>query len=182
MILFVYFGSTQSCNYNGNFVSVSHIRSILRYLDRFHRFSIQATKLYFMYYLHVVIPIYSVRDKINLHLMPILLENLSFLFLYTPYLLFILSFEFNAISKDFITLLLLISDKFTIIIIVIGIIWGGSVILFSLHKTTCENTRTVHRKHVSQEVLSFFHLQRNVIYEKSRELAKGKGLGEAIKQ
>ena len=69
--------------------------------------------------------IYSVRDYINLHLVPILLENQCFLFLCSQYLLFVLYFEFDVISEDFLTFLLLVSDKFTIIIIVISIIIFG---------------------------------------------------------
>ena len=62
----------------------------------------------------------------------------------------------------------MIRDKFTIIIIIIGIIFLGSVILFSRHKTTCKNTRTVHREYVSREVSGLFHLQKKFMYKKRR--------------
>ena len=61
-------------------------------------------------------------------------------------------------------------------------IFLGSVISFSLHKTIRKNKRTVYGEHVSQEVLSFFPLQRKFHLQKRGKVAKGKTLGEAIKQ
>ena len=46
--------------------------------------------------------------------------------------------------------------------------------LFSLYKTICKNIRTVYRKHVYREILSFFHLQRKLDLYKKRKSRKGK--------
>ena len=48
------------------------------------------------------------------------------------------------------------------------------MILFSRYKTICKNTRTVYRKHVYREILSFFHLQRKLHLYKKRKSRKGK--------
>ena len=109
--------------------------------------------------------IYSVWDYVNLNVVPILLKTFLktyfkkfFLFLCSPYLLLVLFFEFNVNS-----------DKFTMIIIMIGIDTFGICNLVLTSKTICKNTRTVYRKHDFREVLSSKNeekSQREKVYEK----------------
>ena len=109
--------------------------------------------------------IYSVWDYVNLNVVPILLKTFLktyfkkfFLFLCSPYLLLVLCFEFNVNS-----------DKFTMIIIMIGIDTFGICNLVLTSKTICKNTRTVYRKHDFREVLSSKNeekSQREKVYEK----------------
>ena len=48
------------------------------------------------------------------------------------------------------------------------------MILFSLYKTISKHTRTVYRKHVYREILSFYHLQQKFHLYRKRKSRKGK--------